>query len=61
VGKALRGDRGVELEHLYYVGSCFLEEGIPLGEELLEEVVKKGGRKKIATAAKNELKLAGTT
>ncbi len=59
IGKALRGDRSVELEHLYYVGFCFLEDGIPLGEELLEDVVKKGGKKKIATAAKNKLKLAG--
>jgi HEAT repeat protein len=59
VGKALRGDRMVELEHLYYVGFCFLEEGVPLGEELLEDVVKKGGKKKIAAAAKNKLKLAG--
>lgn len=59
VGKALRADRAVELEHLYYVGFCLLEDGVPLGEELLEEVVKKGGRKKIATAAKNKLKLAG--
>ncbi len=59
LGKALRADRTVELEHLYYVGFCFLEDGVPIGEELLEEVVKKGGRKKIATAAKNKLKLAG--
>lgn len=58
VGKALRADRAVELEHLYYVGFCLLEDGLPLGEELLEEVVKKGGKKKIATAAKNKLKLA---
>lgn len=58
VGKALRADRAVELEQLYYVGFCFLEEGLSIGEELLEEVVKKGGRKKIATAAKNKLKLA---
>ena len=28
------------------------------GEELLEEVVKKGGRKKIAKAAKNKLELS---
>ena len=58
VGKALRADRAVELEQLYYVGFCFLEDGMPAGEELLEEVVKQGGRKKIATAAKNKLKLA---
>lgn len=56
--KALHSDRSVELEHLYYVGFCLLEDGVPGGEELLEEVVKQGGRKKIATAAKNKLKLA---
>lgn len=59
VGKALRADRSVELEQLYYVGFCLLEDGVALGEELLEDVVKKGGRKKIAVAAKNKLKLAG--
>jgi hypothetical protein len=56
---ALRADRTVGLEQLYYVGFCFLEDEVGGGEELLEEVVKKGGRKKIATAAKNKLKLAG--
>jgi HEAT repeat protein len=59
VGKALRADRSVEIEHLYYIGFCLLEDGVALGEELLEEVVKKGGRKKIAVAAKNKLRLAG--
>ena len=58
VGKALKKDRVLELDHLYYVGFHFTEEGHPLGEELLEEVVKKGGRAKVAKMAKNKLALA---
>ena len=58
VAKALRQDRSVGLEELFYVGFHFLEEEHPLGEELLGEVVKKGGRKKIATMAKNKLALS---
>lgn len=58
VGKALRADRSVDLEAIYYVGFHFVEEEQPLGEELLEEVVRKGGRKKIAKMAKNKLDLA---
>jgi HEAT repeat protein len=57
VGKALKKDRVLELDHLYYVGFHFTEEGHPLGEELLEEVVKKGGRAKVAKMAKNKLAL----
>lgn len=58
VAKALRKDRGVELDQLYYVGFHFAEDGHPLGTELLEEVVKKGGRAKVAKMAKNKLALA---
>jgi HEAT repeat protein len=58
VAKALRKDRGIDLEHLYYVGFHFAEEGHPVGEELLGEVVKKGGRNKLARMAKNKLALA---
>lgn len=58
VGRALKKDRGLELDHLYYVGFHFTEEDHPLGEELLEEVVKKGGRAKVAKMAKNKLALA---
>ena len=54
---ALSKDRSVSLEALYYVGFCFLEDDLGGGEELLELVVQKGGRKKIAKAAKNKLKL----
>jgi hypothetical protein len=58
VAKALRGDRALSLDEIYYVGFHFVEEGHPLGEELLSEVVKKGGRAKVARMAKNKLTLA---
>jgi hypothetical protein len=58
VGKSLKKDRALELDHLYYVGFHFSELNHPLGDELLEEVVKKGGRAKIAKMAKNKLALA---
>ena len=56
--KALRKDRSVGLEELYYLGFHFIEEGHPAGEDLLQQVVAKGGRKKIAKMAKNKLALA---
>jgi HEAT repeat protein len=55
---ALKKDRGVELEDMFYVGFHLVEEGHPAGDEILEEVVKKGGRSKIAKMAKNKLSLA---
>lgn len=58
VARALKKDRALDLEKLYYVGFHFVEEEHPLGEELLEEVVKKGGRAKVAKMAKNKLSLA---
>ena len=58
VARALKKDRALDLEQLYYVGFHFAEEGHPLGEELLEEVVKKGGRAKVAKMAKNKLALS---
>ncbi len=58
VAKSLKKDRALELDHLYYVGFHFAELHHPLGDELLEEVVKKGGRAKIAKMAKNKLALA---
>jgi hypothetical protein len=61
VAKALRKDRGVDLDHLYYVGFHFTELDHPVGEELLEEVVKKGGRAKVAKMAKNKLALGEAT
>ncbi|HSQ62693.1 MAG TPA: HEAT repeat domain-containing protein [Polyangiaceae bacterium] len=58
VAAALRKDRSLELDHLYYVGFHFAEEGHTLGEDLLETVVKKGGKTKVAKAAKNKLALS---
>jgi hypothetical protein len=60
LGTALRKDKSMELEHLYYVGFHFVEQGHPIGEELLEVVIKKGGRAKLAKMAKNKLSLAET-
>jgi HEAT repeat protein len=57
VARALRRDRSMGLEELYYVGFHFAEQDHPLGEELLSEVHAKGGRKKIARMAKNKLAL----
>jgi HEAT repeat protein len=57
VGTALRKDKHVELDALYYVGFHFAEAKKPLGEELLEEVVKKAGRTKVGKMAKNKLAL----
>ncbi len=57
VAAALRKDRALELDHLYYVGFHFAEEGHTLGDDLLEHVVKKGGKSKVAKAAKNKLAL----
>src|SRR5262249_6230326 len=54
---ALRKDRALGPEQIYYVGFHFAEEGHPLGQELLREVVKKGGRGKVARMAKNKLSL----
>ncbi len=55
VGAALRKDKSLELDDLYYVGFHFAEEQHPLGAELLAEVVKKAGRTKIGKMAKNKL------
>jgi HEAT repeat protein len=58
VGAQLRRDKSLELDHLYYVGFHFAEQGHPLGEELLRTVVDKGGRTKIAKMARSKLALA---
>jgi HEAT repeat protein len=55
---ALKKDKSLGLEELYYVGFHFVEEGHPLGADVLEEVVKRGGRTKIAKMAKNKRSLA---
>ena len=54
---ALRRDRSMANEQRFYVGWHFIEDHHPLGEELLTELVKKGGRTKLAKMAKNKLKL----
>jgi hypothetical protein len=58
VGAQLRKDKSLELDHLYYVGFHFSEEGHPLGEELLKLVADKGGRAKIGKMARSKLALS---
>ncbi len=57
VAAALRKDKSLELDVLYYVGFHFAEAKKPVGEELLEDVVKRGGRTKVGKMAKNKLSL----
>jgi hypothetical protein len=57
VGPRLRKDKSLELEHLYYVGFHFSEEGHPLGEELLRIVADEGGRTKLGKMARSKLAL----
>jgi hypothetical protein len=57
LGTALRRDRSLDLDALYYAGFHFAEGKKPVGRELLEEVVKKGGRTKVGKMAKNKLSL----
>lgn len=58
VAGALQKDKALTAEDLYYVGFHFAEEDHPLGDELLQHVVKAGPRTKLAKMAKNKLKLA---
>lgn len=58
VSRALRKDRNLDLEHLYYVGFHFVEVGHPAGRELLEDVRARGGRAKVARMAKTKLEAA---
>ena len=58
VAAALRKDRGLDLEHLYYVGFHFVEKDHPLGEDMLSHVADKAGRTKLGKMAKNKLSLA---
>jgi len=58
IAARLRKDRSVDLEHLYYVGFHFSEQGSPLGEELLRTVAERGGRAKIARMARSKLELS---
>jgi hypothetical protein len=57
LGTALRKDKALDLDALYYAGFHFAEGKKPVGRELLEEVVKKGGRTKVGKMAKNKLSL----
>lgn len=59
VAAALRKDRSLELDDLYYVAFHFAELRNPIGRELLEVVMSKGGRTKIGKTAKNKLALLG--
>lgn len=59
VAGALRRDRNIGLDELYQLGFDLVERDHPLGEELLNEVVNKAGRKKLGQMAKNKLQLAG--
>jgi HEAT repeat protein len=54
---AMRKDRNIGNEELFYVGFHFVEDDHPVGEEMLGEVVKKSPRTKLGKAAKNKLKL----
>ncbi len=57
IGRELKRDKSVTPEQLFYLGFHFTEDGDPLGEELLHEVIARGPRTKLAKAAKNKLKL----
>ncbi|MBI5507430.1 MAG: HEAT repeat domain-containing protein [Deltaproteobacteria bacterium] len=58
VAKAAKASKLLSPEVLYYAGFHFVEEGHPLGEELLADVVKVAGRTKVGKMAKNKLDLA---
>ena len=58
VPAAIKKSKLFSPDALYYVGFHFAEEGHPLGEELLGEVVAKAGRSKLGKMAKNKLDLA---
>lgn len=53
----LKKDKSITDEQLFYLGFHFAEEGDPIGEQLLSEVVARSPRSKIGKAAKNKLKL----
>lgn len=57
VAAAMRKDRALGDAERYYAGFHFAEQGDPLGEDLLNDVVKRGGRTKLARMARNKLKL----
>ena len=55
--KELKRDKSVTDEQLFYLGFHFAEDGDPLGEELLAEIITRSPRSKLGRAAKNKLKL----
>ena len=57
VGALLKKERSLDNDDRFYLGWHFIEGGEPLGEELLEEIIKKSPRTKLARMAKNKLKL----
>lgn len=57
VARELKRDKSVTDEQLFYLGFHFTEEGDPLGEELLQEIISRSPRSKLGKAAKNKLKL----
>jgi hypothetical protein len=57
VGAALKRNKAVTDEQLFYLGFHYAEEGDPLGAELLREVVARTPRSKLGKAAKNKLAL----
>ncbi len=63
VSKALLKDKSLELEDLFTIGFNFVEskddDEKELGAELLSAIVERQPRGKLATAAKNKLRLAG--
>jgi len=57
---ALKKEKALEPEDLFYLGFRFAEGGTdvrPLGEDILEFVADRHGRAKVGKSAKNKLKL----
>jgi HEAT repeat protein len=53
----LKKERSLDNEERFYLGWHFIEEGEPLGEDLLDDVIKRGPRTKLARMARNKKKL----
>ena len=51
------GDAPMTRGQLFFLGFHFAEEGEPVGEEMLREVIARAPRSKLAKAAKNKLAL----
>lgn len=57
VFKLLKKERTLDNDERFYLGWHFIEEGEPLGEDLLDDVIKRGPRTKLARMARNKKKL----